>query len=174
MMWPRSSASAKVRVSLADRSTARSRVGRLPCGSIVSPVREPDSYVFLFHHVASLVIGAGRTSGPSTLVARWATTAVNARTRRHVAGPGVDFRLYDARHTFVTRLAENPTVSEETIRQLAGHVNPRMLARYSHIRAKARREAIATLEGSEAETSTNFGGGSPQNPHSRGIIGTAF
>lgn len=55
------------------------------------------------------------------------------------AGAGVDFRLYDARHTFVTRLAENPTVNEETIRQLAGHVSPRMLARYAHIRAKAAR-----------------------------------
>jgi integrase len=80
------------------------------------------------------------------------------------AGAGVDFRLYDARHTFVTRLAENPTVSEETIRQLAGHGSPRMLARYAHIRAKARREAIATLEGSEPETSTNFVGGPTKSP----------
>jgi hypothetical protein len=52
----------------------------------------------------------------------------------------------------VTRLAENPAVSEETIRQLAGHASPRMLARYAHIRAQARRDAIATLEGPEATT----------------------
>jgi integrase len=58
----------------------------------------------------------------------------------------VIFRFYDARHTFVTRLAENPAVSEETIRQLAGHVSPKMLGRYAHIRAHARRAAIATLE----------------------------
>ncbi|HXR35942.1 MAG TPA: hypothetical protein VN754_08345 [Candidatus Binataceae bacterium] len=62
------------------------------------------------------------------------------------AKAAVDYRLYDARHTFVTRLAENPAVSEETIRQLAGHVSHRMLARYAHIRAQARRDAIATLE----------------------------
>ena len=62
------------------------------------------------------------------------------------AKAGVNIRFYDARHTFVTRLAENPTVSEETIRQLAGHVSPRMLARYAHIRVQARRDAIATLE----------------------------
>jgi hypothetical protein len=37
-------------------------------------------------------------------------------------------------------------MSEETIRQLAGHVSRRMLARYAHIRAQARRDAIATLE----------------------------
>ena len=46
----------------------------------------------------------------------------------------------------LTRLAENPSISEETIRQLAGHVSPRMLARYAHIRAAARRDAIAALE----------------------------
>jgi len=63
---------------------------------------------------------------------------------------GVSFRFYDARHTFVTRLAENPGVSEETIRQLAGHVSPRMLGRYAHIRAQARRAAIASLEGAAA------------------------
>jgi integrase len=66
-------------------------------------------------------------------------------------------RLYDARHTFVTRLAENPKVSEETTRQLAGHVSPRMLARYAHIRAQDRRDAIATLERSaEAAPAADF------------------
>jgi hypothetical protein len=59
---------------------------------------------------------------------------------------GVECRFYDARHTFVTRLAENPAVSVETIRQLAGHVGEKMLARYAHIRVQARRDAIATLE----------------------------
>jgi len=59
---------------------------------------------------------------------------------------GVTCRFYDARHTFVTRLAENPAISNETIRQLAGHVNDQMLARYAHIRVQARRDAIAALE----------------------------
>jgi hypothetical protein len=35
---------------------------------------------------------------------------------------------------FVSRLAENPAVSEQTIMALAGHVSKSMLARYSHIR----------------------------------------
>ena len=65
---------------------------------------------------------------------------------------GLTIRFYDARHTFVTRLAENPLVSEETIRQLAGHVSPRMLGRYAHIRAQARRDAIASLEKAEPDT----------------------
>jgi integrase len=59
---------------------------------------------------------------------------------------GLHYRWHDCRHTFVTRLAENPNVSEETIRALAGHVSRRMLERYSHIRTKAKQAAIATLE----------------------------
>ena len=62
------------------------------------------------------------------------------------AKAGVDYRLYDARHTFVTRLAENPKVSEETIRQLAGHVSPPNAGALRSYPAEARRAAIATLE----------------------------
>ena len=114
--------------------------------------------------MASLAIGAGRTFGSSTLAARWASYSYKRAAKTACAGAGVDFRRHDARHTLVSRLAENPTDSEETIRQLASHVSPRMLARYAHIRARARREVAPTLEGSEAEPSTNFVRGSPQNP----------
>lgn len=72
------------------------------------------------------------------------------------------FRFYDARHSFVTRLAENPAVSEETIRQLAGHVSTRMLSRYSHVQAQARRDAIATLEPAVEPDRADFEGQSPQ------------
>jgi integrase len=58
----------------------------------------------------------------------------------------VDCRRLDLRHTFITRLAENPHVSEETILALAGHVSRRMLERYSHIRTRAKEDAIRTLE----------------------------
>jgi integrase len=71
----------------------------------------------------------------------------------------VKYRWHDERHTFVSRMAENPRVSEETIRSLAGHVSKQMLQRYSHIRSAAKRAAIADLErehsdrGFEAENS---------------------
>ena len=58
----------------------------------------------------------------------------------------VRYRWHDLRHTFITRLLENPSASEETIRSLAGHVSKRILERYSHIRTEAKRAAIATLE----------------------------
>lgn len=51
--------------------------------------------------------------------------------------------------TAVIRLSptwtEDSTVSDETIRQLAGHVSLKMLTEYSHIRMIARRAAVATL-----------------------------
>lgn len=70
----------------------------------------------------------------------------------------VDCRWHDLRHTFITRLAENPNVSEETIRSLAGHVSRRMLERYSHIRTRAKEDAIRTLElsGFEGEGAQNW------------------
>ncbi|MGH7907325.1 MAG: tyrosine-type recombinase/integrase [Candidatus Binataceae bacterium] len=76
------------------------------------------------------------------------------------AKAGLAVRAYDGRHTFITRLAESPAVSEETIRQLAGHVSQKMLARYAHVRAQARRDAIATLEAVEKPV---FGSGWAQN-----------
>ena len=66
----------------------------------------------------------------------------------------VRYRWHDLRHTFVSRLAENPGVSEETIRALAGHVSRQMLERYSHIRSQAKQAAIRTLE--EQSAGHNF------------------
>ena len=110
------------------------------------PQAGPDTYVFPFHHVGF----AGNGREPHI----WAVDLARPMgihsykrafdTARRVAG--VACRFYDARHTFVTRLAENPNVSEETIRQLAGHVNPRMLSRDAHIRVGAKRAAIRCLE----------------------------
>lgn len=54
-------------------------------------------------------------------------------------------RMYDLRHTCITRLCENPENSEETIRAIAGHCSAQMLKKYSHVRVEARRAALAGL-----------------------------
>lgn len=54
----------------------------------------------------------------------------------------VQCRLHDLRHTFATQLAENG-VSESTMLALLGHMSRAMLERYSHIRMRAKREAVA-------------------------------
>jgi integrase len=129
------------------------------------PEGHPESYLFPSHRVA--IAGYARKPwiydmkldqqmSPSSYRTAFATALKRA---------GVRYRFYDARHTFVTRLAENPAVAEETIRQLAGHVSPRMLGRYAHIRAAARRAVIATLEPSpEPGRSESGEQDSPQNP----------
>jgi len=123
----------------------------------------PDTYLFPFHRVAIAGdrrepwlydMDLNRPMSPSS----YATGFKNARRKA-----GLGFRFYDARHTFVTRLAENAAVSEETIRQLAGHVNPKMLSRYAHIRAQARRDAIATLERPVHGRKVDFEEESPQS-----------
>jgi integrase len=71
------------------------------------------------------------------------------------------YRWHDCRHTFVTRLAENPLVSEGTIKALAGHVSRKMLERYSHVRVAAKQAAITALEQASfgAATSSSDAGG---------------
>jgi len=104
----------------------------------------PDSYVFPYHKV-----GIG---GDSRIPQIWAVDLCRpmGEWKKAWAGicksAGVRYRWHDLRHTFVSRLAENPNVSEETLKQLAGHVSKRMLERYSHIRSHAKKAAIATLD----------------------------
>jgi integrase len=59
---------------------------------------------------------------------------------------GVDLRLHDLRHHFITKLLENPLVAEETVRRLVGHVDPRMLQRYSHIRVTVADKAMEAMD----------------------------
>ena len=123
------------------------------------PGAGPDSFLFPFHHVA--FARNGRPSHLWGIDLNRAMSIHNYKTAwntvRRLAD--VDYRFYDARHTFITRLAENPAISEETIRQLAGHVSPQMLSRYAHVRVQARKAAIAALEASaESEQVPSFAG----------------
>jgi hypothetical protein len=53
-------------------------------------------------------------------------------------------RFHDLRHHAITELAESQ-VSDQTIMAIAGHVSQKMLARYSHVRTEARRQAVLAL-----------------------------
>jgi hypothetical protein len=55
------------------------------------------------------------------------------------------FRMYDLRHTAITKLLENPEVSEETAEAIAGHVSHRMKKQYSHVRIEVRRAAVQSM-----------------------------
>jgi integrase len=120
------------------------------------PGAEPDHYAFPAHKIG--FTGNSRRSDlyavdPSHPVRSW-----KKAWRDVLKGTRLHYRWHDCRHTFVSRLAESPAISEQTIMTLAGHVSKSMLARYSHIRSAAKQAAIATLE------TLDFEGDSPQNP----------
>jgi len=63
---------------------------------------------------------------------------------RDVRSPLAGLRFHDLRHHAITELAESQ-VSDQTIMAIAGHVSQKMLARYSHVRSEARRQAVSAL-----------------------------
>jgi integrase len=108
------------------------------------PEAGPDAYVFPRHKVGFGPLGRGSVICAIDFarpMQGWKSAWSRARRTA-----GVNARWHDLRHTLVSRLAENPAISEETIRALAGHVSHQMLSRYAHIRAQAKRAAIASLE----------------------------
>jgi integrase len=55
-------------------------------------------------------------------------------------------RPHDLRHHAITKLAEPPEASEQTIMAIAGHVSREMLEHYSHVRQEAKRRAVVSLD----------------------------
>jgi integrase len=67
------------------------------------------------------------------------------RTDIHeVRSPLAGLRFHDLRHHAITELAESEA-SEQTIMSIAGHVSPKMLKHYSHVRLNAKRKALDAL-----------------------------
>jgi integrase len=72
-------------------------------------------------------------------------TSFRTAWRRLTKAAGLEgLRFHDLRHHAITELAESQ-VSDQTIMAIAGHVSQKMLARYSHVRSEARRQAVMAL-----------------------------
>jgi integrase len=80
--------------------------------------------------------GKPRPSDPTRHVTSLKTAWKTMRTNAKVKG-----RWHDNRHTLITELAESGA-GDETIMEIAGHVDRQMLRHYSHIRVKAKRDAL--------------------------------
>ena len=108
------------------------------------PEAGPDSFLFPFHKVGL----AGNSRLPVLYGVDLGRPMGSWRKAWLLAceAAGLRYRPHDMRHTFISRLAENPNVSEQTIKALAGHVSRQMLERYSHIRSQAKQAAIQALE----------------------------
>jgi hypothetical protein len=84
-----------------------------------------------------------------------------SRIQSAIAG----LRFHDLRHHAITELAESEKTSDQTIRSIAGHVSPKMLAHYSHIRLAAMRAALDGLSGGPTDKSYDTKNGTnPQAP----------
>jgi integrase len=77
-----------------------------------------------------------------------ARPALGWRTALHEMLTAADIRIsaYSFRHHAITKLLENPDVSEETAIAIAGHISDRMKKRYSHTRIEVRRAAVEALQ----------------------------
>lgn len=58
---------------------------------------------------------------------------------------GVQCRMHDLRHSFISKLAETQT-PDATIQAISGHLSRKMLDHYSHVRAEATRRAVDLLD----------------------------
>jgi hypothetical protein len=77
---------------------------------------------------------------------------------REVKSPTAGLRFHDLRHHAVTELAESQA-SDQTIMAIAGHVSPKMLAHYSHVRIESKRKALDAL----SPTTNGYGANSDTN-----------
>jgi len=121
------------------------------CAAHLGPI-QPDWYVFPKMNRTRPV---DATKPVTSLKTAWNSVRETA---------GVQCRLHDLRHTFCTKLGE-AGVPEQTMLDMMGHASTTMLRRYSHIRAKARREAIDALEARHSGVPTKsptVGGKSPK------------
>ena len=64
---------------------------------------------------------------------------------RNLKSPLAGLRFHDLRHHAITELAESQA-SDQVTMSIAGHVAPRMLAHYSHVRLDAKRSALDALK----------------------------
>jgi integrase len=76
---------------------------------------------------------------------RHCTTCKSAWRKLTKAAGLSGLRPYDMRHTGITDILQLPDVSEETAKSIAGHISPRILRTYSHIRLDAKRHALDAL-----------------------------
>jgi len=80
-------------------------------------------------------------------------------TLKGLTSPLSGLRFHDLRHHAITELAESQA-SDSTIMAIAGHVSPKMLQHYSHVRIQAKRQALDALSARWA-VKRNSGGNTP-------------
>jgi integrase len=103
----------------------------------------PDHYLF-----PGMMAGKGGKFNVCKPLVNWKKAWYSLRKEAAKKYPKlITVRVYDLRHHAITSLLENPTISEQTIKDVAGHVSKKILERYSHIRTARKTEALEALAG---------------------------
>lgn len=98
----------------------------------------PDHYIFPFRTKGNSYSGTyDPTKHCTTCKSAWRQLT----DRAGLSG----LRPYDMRHTAITDILQDPDVSEETAKSIAGHISERILKTYSHIRISTKRNALEGL-----------------------------
>jgi integrase len=95
------------------------------------------------HYLIPRRVG-GKLYDPTKPPSRWAWRTAWRKLTEEAGLAGL--RPHDLRHHAITKLAESPEASEQTIMSIAGHVTQEMLEHYSHIRQQAKRRAVKSLD----------------------------
>jgi integrase len=118
------------------------------------PTRPQTSWRTAWRNLTRLIQcpACGQQQGP-------AETCGNAECKadlKKVKSPLAGLRFHDLRHHAITELAESQA-SDSTVMAIAGHVSPKMLAHYSHVRIQAKRTALDSLSTKQAERASSGG-----------------
>jgi hypothetical protein len=88
---------------------------------------------------------------------------------RGLKSPLHGLRFHDLRHHAITELAESQA-SERTIMSIAGHVSPKMLDHYSHVRIHAKRQALDALSSKSSGERQSWTGGYDTNHDTIAVV----
>lgn len=111
------------------------------------PDAKPEDYIFPTQRLAFK--GSGATdNGVMTVygvdtskpLGAWKRAWDTAKKRA-----GVECRIHDLRHHFISALAQTQT-TDATIQAISGHLSRKMLEHYSHVRLEAKRRAVEALD----------------------------
>jgi integrase len=116
--------------------------------SHADPTRPQTSWRTAWRNLTRLIQcpACGRQQGPSETCRNLQCNSDLKRVRSPLSG----LRFHDLRHHAITELAESQA-SDSTVMAIAGHVSPKMLAHYSHVRLQAKRIALDSLSTKQAE-----------------------
>jgi integrase len=122
----------------------------------VDPTRNQHSFRSAWHSLTTVIRcpACSKSQRPGE-------TCTNKKCKaaiRDIKSPLAGLRFHDLRHHAITELAESQ-VSDQTIMAIAGHVSQKMLARYSHVRTEARRQAVSALSAKPGESRRAMGKG---------------